>query len=174
MNRRTLVILTVVGLMVLGLAPGAAADPAYRPFTGSASGDVTFNFVGQQVCPTTDLFFGDLATDSQARGNASHMGLVEMTSNHCTPAGEAITGGEMTLIAANDDEVYIEYAGAAPFPIPGVTEYVEADLEFTITGGTGRFAGATGGGSMHAQIEFLGFGVMTWPATWEWTGTIGY
>lgn len=174
MTRKTLVIIAILGLMVLGLAAIAAAGPSDRPFKGSASGDVTFNFVGQEVCPTSALFYGDLATDAQANGNASHMGRVEMTSRHCTPAGEAVTGGNMTLTAANDDEVYIEYQGSAPFPIPGVTEYVEATLDFTITGGTGRFDNATGGGVIEAEIEFLGFEEQTWPATWQWTGTIGY
>lgn len=174
MKRKTLMIVAILGLLVLGLASVATAGPSDRPFKGSASGDVTFNFVGQEVCPTSDLFYGDLATDSQARGNASHMGRIEMTSRHCTPAGDAVTGGEMTLTAANGNEVYVDYAGSAPFPVAGVTEFVEVTLDFTITGGTGRFADATGGGVMEAQIEFLGFEVMTWPAIWEWTGTIGY
>jgi len=174
MKRKALMIIAILGLLVLGLAAVAAADSSNRPFKGSLSGEVTFNFVGQEVCPTSDLLYGDLASDSTARGNASHMGRVQMVSRHCTPAGEAVTGGFMTLTAANGDDVFIQYDGTAPFPIPGVTEYVDVELDFSITGGTGRFADATGGGEMNAQIEFLGFGVMTWPATWDWTGTIGY
>lgn len=174
MTRRMLVFASILGLMILGLAATVNADAGNRPFRGSMQGDVTFNYVGEEICPKGDLFYGGLRSDSDARGTLTHLGRTRLLSHHCTPAGEAVTGGLMTLFAANGDQVDIAYSGSAPFPIPGVTEFVEVDIDFEITGGTGRFAGATGGGEMAVSIEFLGFGVETWPAVWEIEGVIGY
>ena len=48
-----------------------------------------------------------------------------------------------TLTAANGDTVYGAFTGkGTPTPVPGVISVVET---MTITGGTGRFNGATGG-----------------------------
>ena len=174
MRHRMVVLLVVLGLVVLGLAATATADSGTRPLKGSFEGDVTFNLVGQGICPPSSLFFGGIRSDSDATGKLTHLGRTSLTSMHCTPAGEAVTGGELELVAANGDKVYGTYSGSAPFPIPGVTEYVEADIDFVITGGSGRFEGATGGGKMLVVIEFLGFEVPTWPAVWELRGTIGY
>ena len=66
-------------------------------------------FVLGTDCPN----FGGLRTDSAATGTASHLGQVSMTTQHCTPAGQEITGGEMILVAANEDKLYIEYSVTA-------------------------------------------------------------
>ena len=174
MKRKILLVLVVIALMTLGLIAPVGADSSARPFEGSLSGEVTFGPVGLEICPATDVFLGDLRTDSAATGRVTHMGRTTMTSTHCTPAFETIAGGEMTLVAANDDEVLIHYWGSAPFPIPGVTEIIEVDLDFEIVGGTGHFDGAIGGGVMTAQIVFEGFLEPAWPAAWQFVGTIGY
>lgn len=174
MKRKMLMVLVVIGLVTIGLVAPANADSSARPFKGSLAGEVTFGPVGLNVCPATDVFLGDLRTDSEATGEVSHMGRTTMISNHCTPAFETIAGGEMVLEAANGDDVYIHYWGWAPFPIPGVTEIIEIDLDFAIVGGTGRFEGATGGGTMTAQAVFEGFFDPAWPASWQFIGTIGY
>lgn len=172
--RRALVILTVIGLVTVGLIAPVGADSSSRPFKGSMTGEVTFSMVGLEVCPATDVFLGGLSSDSTASGTVSHLGRSTMESSHCTPAFETIEGGEMTLVAANGDAVFIHYSGFAPFPIPGVTEFIEVDVDFEIVGGTGRFAGATGGGDMWARVAFEGFDDPAWAASWHWDGTIGY
>jgi hypothetical protein len=96
-----------------------------------------------------------------------------MTSHHCTPAGTEIAGGEMTLVAANGDEVYIEYAGFAPGPDP-VTGIIYVEVDYVIVGGDGRFEGVHGGGEMTVDVVFEGMDDLEWAATWSWTGTIGY
>jgi hypothetical protein len=165
---------TFLILLVMGFAAPVGADSAERPFKGSIVGESTFPFVGFDICPQSDLFWGGLRTEGSATGTASHMGKVEMTSQHCTPAGAEITGGAMTLVAANGDEVYVEYSGLTPGPIPGVGEVIVVDIDFEIVGGSGRFADAEGGGSMTAYVVFEGFGDPSWASTWVWEGTIGY
>jgi hypothetical protein len=165
--------LMIVGLVSIGLVSAAGADSSMRPFKGSLVGEVTFNEVSLTTCPATDVFFGGLSTDSEASGTVSHLGRTTMSSSHCTPAGETIEGGEMTLVAANGDQVSIHYSGYAPFPGEG-TEFIDAELDFEIVGGTGRFEGATGGGELWARIAFEGFDDPAWAATWHWDGVIGY
>jgi hypothetical protein len=80
-----------------------------RPFKGTVTGEVVFP--EDTTCPI------GLRTDSSATGTASHLGRTIMTSEHCTPAGAQITGGVMKLIAANKDEVDINYWGTAQNPV---------------------------------------------------------
>ncbi len=83
-----------------------------------------------------------------------------------------ITGGHLTFTAANGDAVHITYEGTAPFP--DGQPVIVADIDFVITGGTGRFADAHGVGSMTAYITFEGFEDPEWAASWVIDGTIGY
>jgi hypothetical protein len=155
-----------MSVLVESTAP-FGTNSANRPFKGSVTGEATF--VPGTNCPN----FGGLRTDSAATGTASHLGRVSMTGQHCTPPpGQEITGGEMTLVAANGDELYFEYsATGGPLPMPG--EVIVIDTDFEITGGTGRFEGAQGGGDMTAYVVFAPL-EPAWPGTWVWEGTIGY
>lgn len=169
--RRISVLMIVFVLFAVGAIPAAGARPDSRPFKGSLVGSADFiQGTGTSPFACHNYKGGNLRTDSHATGTASHMGRTSMTSQHCTPEGVDISGGEMTLVAANGDEVYVEYLGTAP---PS-TEVIVVDLDFTILGGTGRFEGAHGGGKMTVYVVFEGFGDFEWPATWVWDGTIGY
>ena len=164
--RKLLILWMALALLLIAI-PAAGAEPNARPFKGSMSGSVTF-----EVDPKCDNNPWSMRTDSQATGVVSHMGRSTMTSSHCTPAAVEIEGGEMTLTAANGDQVFIDYAGTAP--PPNEDGIIVVDVEFVIRGGDGRFDGATGGGDMIGFIVFEGFGDPEWPASWVWQGTIGY
>lgn len=56
-------------------------------------------------------------------------------------------GGDVTIVAANGDELSFTYSG-----LLDVLAGVGAG-EFEFTGGTGRFADAKGGGTFHATID---------------------
>ena len=171
--RRSTMILSVAIVLVMAVAAPASANSSTRPFKGSVTGAVTFNPVGLEVCPASGTYFGGLRTDSMANGNASHLGKVAMMSSHCTPAGDTIAGGGMTLVAANGDELYLQYEGTAPFPDES-TVVIVAMLDFAITGGTGRFANASGSGDLIAYVDFEGFEDPSWAARWVWSGAIAY
>jgi hypothetical protein len=86
--------------------------------------------------------FPIMFAEASASGNATHLGRYTMTSefevNLVTLAGS----GFADFIAANGDSLFTEVAGqASPTGNADVLFIVET---FTITGGTGRFAGATG------------------------------
>ena len=90
----------------------------------------------------------------EAVGHSTLMGLVTDIQWHCTPMppgdfGPPPTGfpvpfkhGKATITAANGDTIYGDYEGFATFDGKGLV--IAGNL--TTTGGTGRFAGASGTG----------------------------
>jgi hypothetical protein len=166
--RRFLVLLTVCALALAVFTAAASAKRVDRPFKGCVCGQAVFT--PDPASPT------GLWTDSSAVGCVSHLGRTVMSSRHPTPTGDTITGGNMKLVAANGDEVWIAYSGSAPFPVMGVPSTIVVAVDFTIVGGSGRFAHASGGGEMTGYVEFPGeLNLGPWPAYWTWRhATIRY
>jgi hypothetical protein len=85
-------------------------------------------------------------------GQAMHMGHFTGTVEHCTQVQDFLTGevttsdGVLVFNAANGDQLWGTYAGT-PAPGGGTNEHM------TFTGGTGRFASASGGGIGHAVCD---------------------
>jgi hypothetical protein len=78
----------------------------------------------------------------EAQGNASHLGRFTLDSRHVVNFDDLTGAGTAELTAANGDTLTTNLSGVAtPQETPGVFFIVET---FTVTGGTGRFAGATG------------------------------
>lgn len=167
--RRLIVIIMASVLVLLVFSATANAKTKALPFQGYVVGQVWFT-----PDPASPSLL-DLWTDSSACGDVSHLGATVMTGRHPTPTGVDIAGGHMKLVAANGDEVWIDYTGYSPFPVPGVPSTIVVDVAFTIVGGTGRFINASGGGEMTAYAEFAGvFDLGPWPAHWVWNATISY
>ena len=161
-------VVLLAALMAFGVAVATAdTGGTDRPFTGTLAGSATFPL--DSTCPFTGR-----RTWSAASGTASHLGRVTMVSTHCTPPANAIAG-QMTLTAANGDELHMTYTGtcSAP-PFPPVGEVITCSTDNVVVGGTGRFAGATGAMQITAHVTNAGFGVPEWPATWTWVGTLSY
>ena len=165
--RKTAVLALVVSIAMLA-APAASADSASRPLKGSAVGSVSF-VVGTE-CQNYDGL--NVRTDGNATGTSSHLGRTVLITRHCAPEGPQFAG-TATLVAANGDEVYVEYHGTNEPPDPG-TSILVSTAGFVIVGGSGRFQGAEGGGKLIAYVLSEGLAVPEWPATWVWDGTIGY
>ena len=123
------VALAVLGVLALA-GRAAAGEPV--PFKGSLGGDVTHTPV-------------DARTDFvvvEAAGTATQLGRFTLDVPHYVDRPTRTAAGYYEFTAANGDTVYAEFTGlAAPTATPGVLYIVETA---TITGGTGRFAGATG------------------------------
>jgi hypothetical protein len=101
----------------------------------------------------------------QGTGNATHLGRLTTDQSHCaTPTSPAFTDGLFTLTAANGDQLLGTYSGDF---VPLDPPLFSIDGQFTFTGGTGRFAGATGGGDA-SGVQNLATG----DATVELVGTI--
>ncbi len=117
-------------LAVLGLV-GPVAAGEQVPFKGSLEGLDT----------TTPLAPPFVAVTVEATGKATHLGnftlTISATVNRAIGAGTGI----FVFTAANGDTVFGIQTGQATLTAPGVLTIVENRI---ITGGTGRFAGATG------------------------------
>jgi hypothetical protein len=117
-------------LAVLSLA-GPAAAREQVPFKGSLEGDVT-------VTPLVPPF---VMADVEATGNATHLGKFTLDIPHVVNRANGTAVGSYEFTAANGDTLTADFTGVAVPIAPGVL-YIEETA--TITGGTGRFAGATG------------------------------
>jgi hypothetical protein len=90
---------------------------------------------------------GSISNTETALGQATHLGLVTWASEELavfTGPNELKVKGTFTLTGANGDKVFGRYRtiGTVTFP------FGEFKGPFVITGGTGRFANATGGGTI--------------------------
>ena len=127
--------LALVVSAVLGLT-GPAAAGELVPLRARLEGSLT----STPVAPPSTIF--DIRTS--ATGNASHLGRFTMERLGRIDRSTATLVGtaSFTLKAANGDTVYGTFTiTGSPTPTPGVINAVDT---YTITGGTGRFAGATG------------------------------
>ena len=78
----------------------------------------------------------------EATGHATHLGLFTLDIPHVVNRANRTAIGTYEFTAANGDKVFADFTGlATPTATPGVLYIEEIG---TITGGTGRFAGATG------------------------------
>lgn len=163
---RTIAVIAIAGLMVVAATvPAASAGSADRPFRGWIAGGGTV--VPDASCPR------GLRTVVWGSGEVAHLGWTTMTGTHCQPGlGEDAVGGVQTFVAANGDTIEMTYtATVEPFePVEGAL--MEGPGQTIITGGTGRFAGASG--------EFVAYmrGILhfTAPMVLSWTldGEISY
>lgn len=168
--KKLLGVAALIGALTALAVTAAAAHTGGtdRPFAGTLLGSATFPL--DESCPFTGR-----RTSSEGSGTASHLGRVTATLDHCTPPADVISAGQMTLVAANGDEVHMTYSGTCgPLPPPPVGGTITCNTENVIVGGTGRLANATGEAQMTGLITFAGFGVPVWPATFTWKGTISY
>lgn len=128
--------------------PATGATPS-KPFRGTVKEASTFSI--DPACG------GGFRTTWSGSGHMLHMGRVTATGSDCVSfdsSGVAhVTDGRMVMIAANGDTVEVSYAVAGPPSPDGV---YHLDGTFTVTGGTGRFEGASGGGAGHSEASPTG------------------
>jgi hypothetical protein len=145
---------TPIGLLVLAALalPMHAMAGDQVPLKGSETG--TFQLLGP--CET-----GGIALDVTGNGNARFLGRYSSHYRECfDPATGAVTGGSFTLTAANGDTLFGTYSGQASLTGESNVLYEDPGV---ITGGTGRFAGASGIANTSGVANL---------ATGEYSGTI--
>jgi hypothetical protein len=74
-------------------------------------------------------------------GNATHVGRYSYSSHECVDLGAATYAGSFTITAASRDRLEGTYAGTFTVDSGGNILYEQTN---TVTGGTGRFVGASG------------------------------
>jgi len=119
--------------------PAVSAEPRQVPF--HAVVEVATSVASNAApCP-------QIRVDVVGTAIGTHLGRFTTVQHHCTTADDllAFTGGEYRFTAANGDQIYGTYHGRfVPVDAAG---NLSIDGHWTIEGGTGRFARATGGGS---------------------------
>jgi hypothetical protein len=133
-------------VLVLSLAsPVAAGDQV--PFKGSLVGTAT-------VTPLTPPLASVLI---EATGNATQLGEFTVEIPHLVNQATRIVTGTYLFTAANGDTLTASFSGQATLVGPGVLSVAETAV---ITGGTGRFADATGSFTTD-RMFFVATGVTT-------------
>lgn len=155
-------------LLLSVAGPAAAADPA-RPFLGYTAPGTEAS--GPPVdCPAGAV----IRYTAEATGYFAHLGRVDFSITHCTSVDFAtgagtVTDGTITFVAANGDILRMSHHGTfqlAPWPNPTTNDI---HMDWTVTGGTGRFAGATGSGEASAVGDLV-----AGSTTSVFAGTIAY
>ena len=99
------------------------------PFRGGSSGVVT--------ATGFDPVAGIAYTHVEGEGQATHLGRFTVTGDVAVDVATGIPQGTWTLTAANGDQLFLAMGGH------GIDE-THGFGAFTVTGGTGRFQGASG------------------------------
>lgn len=165
-----------VSLLTALLTFGAAAQPQSRPFKAKLVLTESVLFTGAVPC----FAIGTM----QATGNATQLGKVTATSSDCiNPQGGFDPSGPnsfsfasngagsagLVFTAANGDLLYAAYSGSLTAQPTGPHKVTG---QFVITGGTGRFLGATGGGTLSGYEDISQ--VVSGHGEIEATGTVAY
>jgi len=173
---------TVAGVAASG-TPAQAKQQVEKPFRYVSEGTISNEDATQGECELDTSGEPVLLCDQEFAGideRATHMGRTTSTATGVltlfvvrptcvTPEGNPFgfqfeSNTERTIVAANGDELFVSttVTGCA-----GGVGLVEPAGTYTVTGGTGRFAGASGGGDVSSSV--LGGSIDT-----IWTGTITY
>jgi hypothetical protein len=126
-----------VALAALSPASAPAAARSDRPLKGSVSG---MDSIDVSMLPIDQT----LAIEADAAGAISHLGKATAhleAHGALTAQGTVAASGTSTIVAANGDQLSGTFTLAGPAPSLGVHQIT---IVMTITGGTGRFADATG------------------------------
>ena len=161
MTRRMMVLVPLGGLLAVALLIGSGSLRAEDevPFKG----DAVSQYVGEDVNGIFVTAYWEIVS-----GNITHLGKVtgeaEVYWMQIQPEPDPIyipLGASIVLVAANGDELHLEHTPDYWDPSTST-----AYSTYEITGGTGRFADATGSGTTTAS----GYGTVTN----TWNGTIEY
>jgi hypothetical protein len=137
-----------VSVVLLGATVATGARPADPPnFHIVASGPVDFVF---EPVPC-----GGFRITGSAAASGTHIGDASTFATSECARPDFVTGvnhvdGHAVVTADNGDQLFIHYFGDSPAPNL-VTGDFHDDLAFAITGGTGHFSTAGGGGRLTAH-----------------------
>lgn len=156
--------LCISAILALGasLALVAPAAAHTKPFKADFTLQASF------VPASPGIFLGS----TSGAGHASHLGRVTATSTEvldftASPGRLTVRDGRLVMVAANGDELHWSYGGGGPLPDANGNTPITGT--FVITGGTGRFAGASGGGIAKGVAS-----VVTNIVSLSYRGTISY
>jgi hypothetical protein len=166
MSRRSLPLtlaLTALALVACGtdaprdpLAPSAPSLKADRGAPATAARGAAVPFRGRlEASEETDFASmpGFALVDLRGTGTATHLGKYTLEGDFTVNTSTLAGAGTLTFTAANGDVLTATVVAQAT-PTPGFTGATVVETA-TITGGTGRFAGATGSFTITRALSFI-------------------
>ncbi len=147
-------------LMILTAGQSLAADLSVQqpegqykeviegPFMGRIDGTITTIGYCAAVPPT-------LRIRVAGNGVLSFLGVTSLDSEICSVwdgTGEGTMTGSGTATGANGDQINISMTASYSVPLPPPSTMTITG-SYTITGGTGRFEGATGSGEIYGEED---------------------
>ena len=136
--KKLLVSTTIALLLVIVLASTTFAAPATAGRELLLKGSL-------QAVETYELVFPQLFVDASGLGNVTLLGRYTVSYEavvNIQPDGTGLASLTAHFVAANGDSLFAEGTGVGTSTdMPNISQIVEV---YTITGGTGRFEGATG------------------------------
>lgn len=163
------IVLVGAALLAIGFTQVQAAAEAKRlPYSAGGPESVL------QEAPHPDCGPGKLKVDVEGSGQGTHIGRYTIVRRHCFDLATAsITDGYFEQTAANGDRLWGTYygtpGGVLEFDENGNPLVVIINSPWTITGGTGRFAGARGEGDTEGSLN-----VVTKEGNFSMKGWISY
>ncbi len=153
----------VVGSTLVLASLGASAATVTRPLAVSA---VIQEIVGPSPrCPSN---FGGTIT---GHANSALLGRSVIISSDCiTPSGPLFnfSQGKMIIVTLTGEQIYADYSGQF-VPTGDGAKYVFSNATFQVTGGSGRYWRATGGGTLTGGEDLV-----SGAGTAELSGNITY
>jgi hypothetical protein len=147
LSQRVSCVLSIGLSFVVVAIAGVSAQSQTRPFNVVLDGFAAPEFVGPCTIENTE----------RGTGHATHMGTItwlsEETVDICAYPDVAVVEGRFVLTSARGDQVTGSYRTVARLDF-AANEVSAAGL-YTITGGTGRFTGATGRGVVSVEGSLL-------------------
>ena len=169
MKHRTLTALTTLAmltgvftLLVVAAAPAAAATP--NPFGALCSGSIQVTGADAAGNPTSAAYGGPCNGNlgiNRMQGTIAVTGPA--SSSVCGAAGGFAAQHSDTLTAADGSQLFVRVVEDACQEGPGAYHCIGT---YTVTGGTGRFAGASGTGTFDGHVSFNPDGSGTFRATY--------
>ncbi len=137
---KTIIYLQMTALFVTAALAGPVAAKKETPFRGAL-----------QAMEVQEVQFPTLFVNGIGNGNATHLGKFSVTYDTNVNLLTRVGIGLMEFVAANGDSVFADIVGVStPTETPNVVSIVENG---TITGGTGRFAHATGSFTLERLLD---------------------
>ena len=137
----------------------AAAPSARAANLASAAGSASRTPASRSIAGHCDLTVAPLPSSpplirqtDAGTCQFSHLGRTTLEGVLEINVATGTQRGERTLTAANGDELYMEIAGTSTPSGPGLVSF---SATFTIVGGTGRFANATGLGRAEGTANLV-------------------
>jgi hypothetical protein len=122
----------IAGALVLVAVAGPVSASDHVPFRGTLAGTATVTPLDPPV----------VAVRIEATGTATYLGRFTLVAPHTVNQATLSAVGTYLITAANGDTITADLAGTAVMVSP--PNVIAITETATVTGGTGRFAGATG------------------------------